>query len=367
MKIWIVWLPNVGKSTLFNALTKNYAADAANFPFCTIEPNVGVVEVKDERVDKLAEISNTQKKIYAAIDFVDIAGLVKGASEWEWLWNKFLAHIREVDAIVQVVRLFADDDVVHVEGWPDPLRDIEIINTELILADIQSIENIQAGLQRKLKSNDPEVTKLVGVLDKIMSTLEQEKLAIDILPDLSEAELELLKPYNFLTFKPFVYALNVTETDLIQGDALQQQYEQKLHKKVAIVSAKFESELIELDEEEKELFMDDLKWWDESAVLPTLDDLIALAFDTVGLMYYFTTGEKETRARTVRKWSTAPQAAGVIHTDFEKWFIKADVVTYTDFVTHGWWSGSKDNGCQRLEGKEYIVQDGDVMLFKFNN
>jgi len=367
MKVGIVWLPNVGKSTLFNALTKNYSADAANFPFCTIEPNVGVVEVKDERVDKLAEISATQKKIYAAMNFVDIAGLVKGASEWEWLGNKFLSHIREVDAIVQVVRLFQDDDVVHVEWGPDPIRDIEIINTELILADIQTIENIQSGLQRKLKSNDPDVTKLMDVLGKIMSVLEQEKLAIDILPDLWEKELELLKPYSFLTFKPFVYALNVSEGELAHSDALKAEYEAKLNKKVAIVSAKFESELMELEAEEKELFVDDLRWGDESVVLPTLDDLIALAFDTVGLMYYFTTGVQETRAWTVHKWSTAPQAAGVIHTDFEKWFIKADVVTYTDFVTHAGRSGCKDNWCQRLEWKDYIVQDGDVMLFKFNN
>lgn len=367
MKIGIVGLPNVGKSTLFNALTKNYSADAANFPFCTIEPNVGVVEVKDERVDKLAEISATQKKIYATIDFVDIAGLVKGASEWEWLGNKFLSHIREVDAIVQVVRLFQDTDVIHVEWWPDPLRDIEIINMELILADIQSIENILWWLAKKLKANDPDIQKLYETLEQIKTHLEDEKLAIDLYSSFSERQLELLKPYSFLTFKPFVYALNVSEDELKNAAALQTEYEQKLNKKVAVVSAKFETELMDLEDDERDLFMEDLKWWNEGLVLPTLDDLIKLAFDTVGLMYYFTTGEKETRAWTVGKWSTAPQAAGVIHTDFEKWFIKADVVTYDDFVTHSWRSWAKEKWAQRLEGKDYLVQDGDVMLFRFNN
>jgi len=367
MKIGIVWLPNVGKSTLFNALTKNYSADAANFPFCTIEPNVGVVEVKDERVDKLSEISETEKKIYAAINFVDIAGLVKWASEWEGLGNKFLSHIREVDAIVQVVRLFQDDDVVHVEWGPDPLRDVEIINTELILADMQSVDNIMEGLHKKLKSGDQETKDTHAVLQKIQQCLQEEKLAIDIAAELSEKELDLLKPYSFLTFKPFVYVLNVSESELKNSAATIQEYEQKLWKKVAIVSAKFETELMELDADEKELFFEDLKDGDTSLALPTLDDVIKLAFDTVGLMYYFTTGEKETRAWTVKKWSTAPQAAGVIHTDFETWFIKADVVTYEDFVIHGWWSGAKEKWSVRLEGKQYIVQDGDIMLFRFNN
>ncbi len=366
MKIWIVWLPNVWKSTLFNALTQNYSADAANFPFCTIEPNIWVVEVKDQRVDKLAEISETEKKIYASINFVDIAWLVKWASEWEWLGNKFLSHIREVDAIVQVVRLFEDDDVVHVEWWPNPLRDVDIINTELIFADIQTIDNILEGLHRKVKSWDNDVKVLVGVLEKLKVALENEKLAIDIKDELSEKELELLKPYSLLTFKPFVYALNVSEWDLKNGATLIAEYEEKLWKKVSLVSAKFETELMELDEDEKELFFEDLKWW-QDVVIPTLDDLIKLAFDTVGLMYYFTTWKKETRAWTVTKGSTAPQAAWVIHTDFEKWFIKADVVTYENFVEHGWRTWAKEKWWLRLEGKEYIVHDGDVMLFRFNN
>ncbi len=366
MKIWIVGLPNVGKSTLFNALTKNYSADAANFPFCTIEPNIGVVEVKDERVDSLAKISDTDTKIYAAINFVDIAGLVKGASEGEGLGNKFLSHIREVDALVQVVRLFHDDDVVHVEWWPDPMRDIEIINTELILADMQTVDNIMWWLEKKVKSGDRDSKDLYETLKLIKEHLEAEKLAIDLYDDFTEKQIELLKPYSFLTFKPFVYALNVTETELVHAEALKREYEEKLNKHVAIVSAKFESELIQMDEEEKELFHEDLKDGKDME-LPTLDDLIKLAFDEVGLMYYFTTGKKETRAWTVKKWSTAPQAAWAIHTDFEKGFIKADVVRYEDFVTHSGWTGAKENGAQRLEGKEYIVQDGDVMLFRFNN
>lgn len=363
MKIGIVGLPNVGKSTLFNALTKHYAADAANFPFCTIEPNIGVVDVKDERVDTLASISGAKKIIHATIDFVDIAGLVKGASQGEGLGNQFLATIREVDAIVQVVRLFEDDDVVHVEGRPDPLRDVEIINTELMLADLQMLENVMGGIARKLKSGDTETKKLHEVFLKMKKYLEEGRLAYDVAPELSEGEKALLKPYNFLTYKPFIYALNVTETELKNAAALKQEYQQKLGKPVAIVSAKFESELLELDDEEKAMFIEDIS---EGNPVPTLDDLIKLGFDTVGLMYYFTTWEKETRAWTIPKNSTAPQAAGAIHTDFERWFIKAEVVSYAAFVEAGGWSGAREKGKMRIEGKEYIVQDGDVILFRFN-
>lgn len=365
MKVGIVWLPNVGKSTLFNALTKNYSADAANFPFCTIEPNIGIVEVKDERVDKLSEISETETKIYAAITFVDIAGLVKGASKGEGLGNQFLANIREVDAIVQVVRHFQDDDVVHVEGSPDPMRDIDIINTELIIADLQMIENMLAGMQRKIKSWDIDMKQLSDVLTQMQTYLNEGKLAYEIKDQLSEKGIELLKPYNFLTFKPFVYAINVTETDLKNEDTLKAEFAEKLQRPVAIVSAKFESEIMEMDAEDKEMFLEDLKDG-KDVELPTLDDLIKLAFDTVGLMYYFTTGKKETRAWTVPLGSTAPQAAGAIHTDFERGFIKAETVSYDKFVEAGGWSGARDKGSLRLEGKTYIVQDGDVMLFRFN-
>lgn len=365
MKIGIVWLPNVGKSTLFNALTKNYAADAANFPFCTIEPNVGIVDVKDPRVDTLAEFSHSLEKIYAAIKFVDIAGLVKGASQGEGLWNQFLATIREVDAIVQVVRHFEDDDVVHVEGNTDPFRDVEIINTELMLADLQTIEKILPDLERKLKGHDPEAQKLVGVMQKMRDFLAAGKLAWDIADELTPEEKNLLKPYNFLTYKPFIYALNVAESELKNASALQEEYLKKLDKPVAVVCAKFESEIMDLSGEEKEMFLEELQGW-SSVKIPTLDDLIKLAFDTVGLMYYFTTGEKETRAWTVLKWSTAPQAAGAIHTDFQRGFIKAEVVSYAHFAEAGSRSKAREKGYLRLEGKEYIVQDGDVMIFKFN-
>lgn len=365
MKIGIVGLPNVGKSTLFNALTKSYAADSANFPFCTIEPNVWVVDVKDPRVDRLAEISWTAKKIYVAINFVDIAGLVKWASKWEGLGNKFLANIREVDTIVQVVRHFKDDDVVHVEGQPDPMRDVEIINMELILADIQMIENIMPWLERKLKSGDGDTKLLVDTLGMMKKTMLAGNLAYDIAPDLTDKQRKVLKPYNFLTFKPFLYALNVSEDDLKNADEIKVQYAEKLAKPVTIVCAKFENEIMELDEDDKAMFIEELQWGTDVHI-PTLDDLIGLAFTTLGLMYYFTTGEKETRAWTIPIGSTAPQAAWAIHTDFERGFIKAEVVTYDAFVQHGGRSWSREKGALRLEGKDYIVQDGDVIVFKFN-
>lgn len=363
MKIWIVWLPNVWKSTLFNALTKNYAADAANFPFCTIEPNVGVVDVKDSRVEKLAELSQSQKLIYAAIDFVDIAGLVKGASKGEWLGNQFLATIREVDAIVQVVRHFKDDDVVHVEGQPDPLRDVEIINMELIMADLQMVEKLIQGLERQLKSHDVQVVKLYKILEKMKGYLGEGKLAYDIADELNEGEKVLLKLYNFLTYKPFIYALNVAEWDLEDYEEMRRSYQEKLQKPTVVVCAKLEEELIDFDTDEKNEYLQDVFG---TTKVPTLDDVIKLAFDTVWLMYYFTTGAKETRARTIPKNSTAPQAAWVIHTDFERGFIKADVVDYDKFVEVGGRTGAKEKWVLRLEGKDYIVQDGDVMLFKFN-
>lgn len=365
MKVGIVGLPNVGKSTLFNALTKNYSADAANFPFCTIEPNIGIVEVKDKRVDVLSEISQTETKIYAAIQFVDIAGLVKWASQGEGLGNKFLANIRETDAIVQVVRHFEDDDVVHVEWSPNPLRDVEIINDELMIADLQMVENILGWLHKKVKSWDADAKRLATVLEKIQTFLNQWKLAYEIKAELEEKDMQLLKPYNFLTYKPFVYAINVSEENLKNAEALKKEFEEKLQRPVAIVSAKFESEIMEMDADDKEMFLEDLKDG-KDVELPTLDDLIKLAFDTVGLMYYFTTGKKETRAWTIPIASTAPQAAWAIHTDFERWFIKAETVSYDKFVEVGGWSWARDKGVLRLEWKTYIVQDGDVILFRFN-
>lgn len=362
MKVGIVWLPNVGKSTLFNALTKTYAADAANFPFCTIEPNVGIVDVLDPRVDQLAKISNTQKTIYAAIEFVDIAGLVKGAASGAGLGNKFLAHIREVDAIVQVLRYFRDPDVVHVEGGVDPMRDVEIINTELIMADIEQIERNLPALEKKAATKkDAESMKLYPVLKRMYDVLMSGQLAFSIAEDLSDEEKMLLKPYNLLTYKPFVYAINVGTDDFANADAIVAEFVAKLDRPVSLVCAKLESEMLGFTAEERKEYCDAEF---EGVVVPTLDHLISLAYDTVGLMYYFTTGEKETRAWTIRKNSTAPEAAAAIHTDFQKKFIKAEVVSVRDFIADGGRSGAKEKWHLKLEGKEYIVQDGDVIVFK---
>ncbi len=363
MKIGIVWLPNVGKSTLFNALTKSYAADSWNFPFCTIDANTWVVDVKDDRVDKLAEISWSKDKIYANIQFVDIAGLVKWASKWEWLGNKFLWNIKEVDAIVQVVRYFHDDDINHVDGSVDPLRDIETINMELIMSDLEQIENKLPQLQKKVKSKDKYACDLYPVLEKLKKNLESWYLICDFSNELSDKEKDLIKPFNFLTNKSFVYAINVGEKDLSNWKNIKDHYETKLNKPVSIVSAKIESEMIEFDQEEKQEFLKDIFNWGD---ITTLDSLIKTAFDEVGLMYYFTTWEKETKAWTIKKNSTAPEAAWAIHTDFQKWFIKAEIVKYDDLVDAASWQKAKEKGKVKLQWKEYIVQDGDVIIFKFN-
>ena len=333
MKIGIVWLPNVGKSTLFNALTKSYSADAANFPFCTIEPNVGIVNVVDTRVDTLAQISASKNIVYATTKFVDIAGLVKWASKWEGLGNKFLSHIREVDAIIQVVRHFADDDVAHVEWSVDPLRDIEIINTELMMSDIEQIESKLPQLEKQSKIKGTEASKIYPVLKQVYDHLMSGKLAIDLADQLS---------------------------DEIQAD-----YITKLQKPVSIVSAKLESEMIDFSASEKKEYIDSL-WEEKVWHIPTLDDTIRLWFDTLWLMYYFTTGDKETRAWTIHKGSTAPIAAWAIHTDFTKWFIKAEIVNYDKFVQAGSRTKAKESWFVRLEGKDYIVQDGDIIIFRFN-
>lgn len=362
MKVGIVWLPNVGKSTLFNALTKTYAADAANFPFCTIEPNVGIVDVLDPRVDALSEISNTQKKIYASIQFVDIAGLVKWASQGAGLGNKFLAHIRETDAIVQVLRYFRDPDVVHVEGGVDPMRDVEIINTELIMADIEQIERNLPSLEKKMRTKDAEASKLYPVLKRMFDVLMSGHLIYTIWDELSEEERLLVKPYNMLTNKPFVYAINIGTEDFANAETIKAEFEQKLNRPVSIVCAKLESEMLWFDPEERAEYID-VEFGSDIKV-PTLDALISLAYDTVWLMYYFTTGEKETRAWTIKKQSTAPEAAAAIHTDFQKKFIKAEVVSTDNFIAAGGRSSAKEKWFLKLEGKEYIVQDGDVIVFK---
>ena len=367
MKIWIVWLPNVWKSTLFNALTKSYAAPAENFPFCTIEPNVGIVDVKDPRVIALSEMSNSQKIVYAHTEFVDIAGLVKWASKWEWLWNKFLSHIREVDAIVQVLRYFKDTDVVHVEWGIDPDRDREIINTELIFADLEQVERVLPTLQKRAKvPQNKEDKKVAEVLEKIQKVLLEGKLANTIRDELSEDDLKLIKSYNFLTLKPFVYALNISQDDIKNSEALKNEFEKKFNAPVAIVCVKLESEMMNFTNEEREEFLQELLEIQPDTRIPTLDDLISLAFNQLGLMYYFTTGEKETKAWTIPQGSTAPQAAGAIHSDFERGFIKAEVINTDVLLETGSWSKAREKWLLRLEWKDYIVQDWDVMIFKFN-
>ena len=367
MKIWIVWLPNVWKSTLFNALTKSYAAPAENFPFCTIEPNVGIVDVKDPRVIALSEMSNSQKIVYAHTEFVDIAGLVKWASKWEWLWNKFLSHIREVDAIVQVLRYFKDTDVVHVEWGIDPDRDREIINTELIFADLEQVERVLPTLQKRAKvPQNKEDKKIAEVLEKIQKVLLEGKLANTIRDELSDDDLKLIKSYNFLTLKPFIYALNISQEDIKNSEALKNEFEKKFNAPVAIVCVKLESEMMNFTNEEREEFLQELLEIQPDTKIPTLDDLISLAFNQLGLMYYFTTGEKETKAWTIPQGSTAPQAAGAIHSDFERGFIKAEVINTDVLLETGSWSKAREKWLLRLEWKDYIVQDWDVMIFKFN-
>jgi len=368
MKIWIVWLPNVGKSTLFNALTNSYMAPAENFPFCTIEPNIWIVDVKDPRMDKLAEISNTKKIVYANIKFVDIAGLVRWASKWEWMWNKFLSHIREVDAIAQVVRYFEDDDIWHVHGRIDPVEDSEIINTELIIADIEQIQKRLTTVQSKMKWKDSDSIKENSTLEIVLKWLNSWMLAIECQKELTEEQREIIKPLNLLTNKPFIYVVNVWTDDLPKYKQIQQKFLDIFKKPVCVVCAKLESEMIWLSKQDKQEFFLDYMWWvdiDEKTK-PTLDTVIQNAFESVGLSYYFTTWEKETRAWTIVKWRTAPQAAGVIHTDFQKWFIKAEIVSFEDLVNSWSWSKARENGKLRLEGKDYIVKDWDVIVFRFN-
>ena len=367
MKIWIVGLPNVGKSTLFNALTKSYAAPAENFPFCTIEPNVWIVDVKDPRVIALAEMSNSQKIVYAHTEFVDIAWLVKWASKWEGLGNKFLSHIREVDAIVQVLRYFKDSDVVHVEWEVDPERDREIINTELIFADLEQVERVLPTLQKRAKvPQNKDEKKAAEALEKIYNVLLEGKLANTIIDELSEEDLKLIKSYNFLTLKPFVYALNVSQEDLVNAKSLKEDFEKRFNAPIAIVCVKRESEMMEFNNEERNEFLNELLEIQNGVSIPTLDDLIWLAFNQLWLMYYFTTWEKETKAWTIPINSTAPQAAWAIHSDFERGFIKAEVIN-TEKLLEAWsWSKAREKWEIRLEWKDYIVQDWDVMIFKFN-
>jgi hypothetical protein len=357
----IVGLPNVGKSTLFNALVANAKAEAANFPFCTIEPNVGVVSVPDERLNVLAKISESVNIVPTRVEFVDIAGLVKGASQGEGLGNQFLANIREVDAIVHVVRCFDDDDIIHVSGSVDPARDIEVINLELALADLSQVER-RIDRTRKQARSSKEAQAELTVLEKLQAALNEGKPARQV--DLAEEDVESIKPLGLLTLKPIIYAANVSEDDLATGNAWVEQVRvvaQSDRAQVVIISAQVESELVELAPEERQDFLESLGVQDGG-----LKALIHATYELLGLRTYFTSGPKETRAWTIHAGMKAPQAAGVIHTDFERGFIRAETVAYQDLVTTGSMNAAKEKGLVRSEGKEYVVQEGDVLLFRFN-
>ncbi len=361
LQIGIVGLPNVGKSTLFNALTRTKGAQAANYPFCTIDPNVGIVEVPDERLKKLAELVQPKKTIPAAVEFVDIAGLVKGASAGEGLGNKFLSHIREVDAICHVVRVFTGGDIIHVEGNVDPKRDREIIETELMLADLDVIKKRRDKLQGYVKSGDKEKKIEDEVARKTQEALEAGKLASQA--PLSKEEILVAKQFQLLTGKPFFYAVNAAEDQMksLTPDAVRAQLGLPATAPVVIISAKIEEDLQELSPEEAKTFLSELGV-DSSG----LDRLIRTAYEALGYITYFTAGVQEVRAWTIHRGYTAPQAAGVIHTDFERGFICADTIAYKDFVEYGSEVKAKEAGKMRQEGKNYVVQDGDVMHFKFN-
>jgi hypothetical protein len=360
LKCGIVGLPNVGKSTLFNALTKAGIA-AENYPFCTIEPNVGIVEVPDARLAQLAAIAKPQKVIAATVEFVDIAGLVAGASKGEGLGNQFLANIRETDAVVHVVRCFADDNVVHVAGKIDPVGDIETINTELALADLATVEKALARYRKPAQAGDKEAKLLVAVLEKALAQLNEAKPVRAL--DLSKEELANLKPFCLITAKPVLYAANVREDGFHDNPYLAVVEAHGAREKAPVVAfcAKLEAEIGDLAEDEKALFLADLGLQE-----PGLNRLIRAAYRLLGLQTYFTAGEKEVRAWTIHVGDTAPQAAGVIHTDFERGFIRAQTIAFDDYVACKGETGAKEAGKMRSEGKEYVVRDGDVMNFLFN-
>ena len=363
MKLGVVGLPNVGKSTLFNAITKA-GAESANYPFCTIEPNIGTVAVPDTRLDELEKLYTSRKKVPAVIDFVDIAGLVKGASKGEGLGNKFLSHIREVDAIVHVVRCFDNIDIIHVEGSINPIRDIETINLELILSDLESVEKRFSRVEKQAKSGDKEAVKERDLLVKIKNVLEEEKPVRSL--NLTDEEKETLKGFFLLTSKPVIYACNIAEqeiTDYSLNEYVTQveEYAKQEGSQVIVLSARIEEELAQLSEDEAEMFKEELGLKNSG-----LSKLIIASYSLLGLISFLTAGEQEVRAWTITKGMSAPQAAGKIHTDFERGFIKAEVVAYDELMKLGGYIKAKEAGRVRQEGKTYVVKDGDVILFKFN-
>lgn len=362
-KMGIVGLPNVGKSTLFNALTQTAAAEAANYPFCTIEPNVGEVGVPDERLDTLARIAGSKEIIPTRLTFVDIAGLVRGASKGEGLGNKFLSHIREVDAVAYVLRCFEDGDVTHVENRIDPIADADTVETELMLADLESVEKRAAQIEKKAKSGDKDAKAQLAIMEKALALLREGKPAR--LAQITPEEMPIFRGLQLLTSKPVLYVCNVDEASAAEGNAFSKSVEERAAREGAatvVISAKIESEFAGLAAEDRDAFLAEMGLSE-----PGLNRLIRAGYRLLDLVTYFTVGPKEARAWTITRGTKAPQAAGVIHTDFEKGFIRAETIAYDDYSTLNGETGAKEAGKMRLEGKEYIVQDGDVMHFRFAN